>query len=281
MNKKTMPDLTLEVMGLKKQYEDGTWALREISFSVQPGEMVGLLGSSGSGKSTLLRCLNGLIKPSEGQIRIGTRLINTLSEKHLATWRGRVGFIPQQFSIVDRRSVLQNVLVGKISQRPYWAGVFGYYPRSDREEALATLDYLGILDKAARRADSLSGGQQQRVAIARALMQDPLLLLADEPVASLDPNLANEVLAIFSRVAHDTGTPTIISLHSVELARSYCSRIIGIQEGKVMFNGNSNELNEQTISQIYGSDDSDSSTESTGEEDLMVTEGASAYVVQN
>lgn len=247
----TSPIPTVTVSGLTKRY-DQTTALNGASLEVNRGELVVLLGRSGSGKSTLLRHLNGLETPSEGSVRVLGEEVSTLRGKRLRTLRSRIGFIFQQFELVPSLTVLENVLTGSL------AGITGPrlgligYGRARREAALEHLDRVGLLATAYQRADTLSGGQQQRVAIARALMQEPEILLADEPVASLDPESSEQVMTLIREIAQDRGLTVVCSLHQVDLALSWADRIVGLRAGEVVQNTRTVNLSRAEVMEIYG-----------------------------
>ncbi|SIS00630.1 phosphonate ABC transporter ATP-binding protein [Williamsia sterculiae] len=227
-------------------------ALREVSVTVQPGEVVALLGRSGSGKSTLLRHLNGLERPTSGAITVLGENVTTLRPKALRALRRRVGIIFQQFELVGSLTVLENVLTGTLSTlRGPRLGLWSY-PRSSRLTALGHLERVGLLEKAYNRADQLSGGQQQRVAIARALMQNPEILLADEPVASLDPDSSDQVMRLIREIAADEGLTVICSLHQVDLALTWSDRVIGLRHGEVVLNTSTVDLDKSQVMEIYG-----------------------------
>lgn len=258
-------DLMIDVQGLRKAYGDGDLILKDVNVSFAPGEFITILGLSGAGKSTFLRCLNRLIEPTGGRILVpravleddptggSTDLIDvvTAAPRELRLWRRRVGMIFQQFNLVKRMSVLDNVLSGTLGEANLFTSVFRSFPKADRERALRNLDRVGLLDQAYQRADTLSGGQQQRVAIARALMQRPKVILADEPVASLDPKLSVQVLDTLKRVAVEDGITVLVSLHVLDLAKAYGDRIIGFQGGRIVFDGKPEALSEEAIERVY------------------------------
>lgn len=243
----------VEITGLGKTYPGAKEpALAGVSLSVARGEIVVLLGLSGSGKSTLLRHINGLETPSEGTVVSIGEDISSLTGRDLRTLRGRIGFIFQQFELVGPLTVLENVLTGSLSQlRGPRIGTWSY-PKESRLAALAHLDRVGLLERAYQRADTLSGGQQQRVAIARALMQDPEILLADEPVASLDPESSEQVMALIREIATERSLTVICSLHQVELALGWGDRVIGLRAGSVVLDTPTNDLSKDKVMEIYG-----------------------------
>ena len=227
-------------------------ALSGVSLSVARGEIVVLLGLSGSGKSTLLRHINGLETPTTGSVVSLGEEVSSLRGRPLRELRGRIGFIFQQFELVGPLTVLENVLTGSLSQlRGPRVGTWSY-PRESRLAALAHLDRVGLLERAYQRADTLSGGQQQRVAIARALMQDPEILLADEPVASLDPESSSQVMALIREIAAERGLTVVCSLHQVELALGWGDRVVGLRAGEVVLDTSTDNLSKDQVMEIYG-----------------------------
>lgn len=247
----TSPIPTVSVTGLTKRY-DQTTALSGASLEVSRGELVVLLGRSGSGKSTLLRHLNGLEAPSEGSVRVLGEEVSSLRGRNLRNLRSRIGFIFQQFELVPSLTVLENVLTGSLATiAGPRLGLIGY-GRARREAALGHLDRVGLLATAYQRADTLSGGQQQRVAIARALMQEPEILLADEPVASLDPESSEQVMTLIRDIAVDRGLTVVCSLHQVDLALSWADRIVGLRAGEVVQDTHTVNLTREEVMEIYG-----------------------------
>lgn len=241
----------LRVEHLTKVYPNGTVALRDVSFEVPDGEFLVVIGLSGSGKSTLLRCINRLIEPTSGKIYWDGVDITSASPSEMRRIRRQIGMIFQQFNLVKRSSVLTNVLSGRLGYANPWLSLLGVWPSEDRQKALQALERVGIADKAYQRADTLSGGQQQRVGIARALMQDPRLLLADEPVASLDPVLAHSILQYLEQLNRE-GVTVICSLHFLDLVHRYATRVIGLKDGVKVFDGLPNEIDRARFKEIYG-----------------------------
>lgn len=245
----------LKIENLTKIYDDGTVALKDISFTVEEGEFLVVIGLSGSGKSTLLRCINRLIDPTEGKIIWNDIDITEASEGDLRRIRRSIGMIFQQFNLVDRSSVMTNVLTGRCGYvNPMWS-LINYFPPKDRERALNALERVGIPDKAGNRADALSGGQKQRVGIARALMQEPKMLLADEPVASLDPVLAHSILGYLEKLNQEDAITVLCSLHYLDLVQRYATRVIGLREGRIIYEGSRDDIRQLTdeqFKQIYG-----------------------------
>jgi phosphonate transport system ATP-binding protein len=244
----------LEIRNLAKVYPNGVQALKGISLSIEPGEFVVLLGLSGSGKSTLLRCINRLIEPTAGDIVLNDRNVTQANQAELRGIRREIGMIFQQFNLVKRAQVLTNVMCGNLGYQPTWYSLFNRFQSDARERALANLARVGILDKAYVRADSLSGGQQQRVGIARALMQRPRLMLADEPVASLDPATSHSVMQYLEQINRGEGLTVICALHFLSLARRYATRIIALKDGELIFDGSPKAIDEARFKEIYGED---------------------------
>jgi phosphonate transport system ATP-binding protein len=241
----------IEVRDLRKRFPNGHVALDRVSFRVEPGEFVAVIGRSGAGKSTLLRCLNGMIPVTAGEIRIaGVDLVRAPSGERRRL-RSRTGVVFQEFNLIERLPVLTNVLVGRLGQVGPLASCCRYFGRADRELALYNLDRVQLADRARQRADSLSGGEKQRVAIARALTQEPLVLLADEPVASLDPELAHGVMTDLRRVTEDERVPTLVNIHDVHLARAFADRVVGIAGGQVVFDGPPGALDGTVLARVY------------------------------
>jgi len=242
----------LEVKNVNKVYDNGVHALRNVSFSVKEGEFLAIIGLSGSGKSTLLRCLNRLVDPSSGDIVLEGVNLTKLSRRELRQMRKKMGMIFQHFNLIKRKSVLANVLSGKLGDMSTFGSIAGFYTDEDREKARAHLEVVGLSDKARSRADELSGGQQQRVAIARALMQNPSILLADEPVASLDPATSHSVMQFLEKANRDLGKTIICNLHFLSLVRQYATRVIALKKGEILFDGSAHEINEDWFREIYG-----------------------------
>ncbi|MPZ77032.1 MAG: phosphonate ABC transporter ATP-binding protein [Deltaproteobacteria bacterium] len=254
--------IILEIEDLHKFYNANTPVLRGINLAVRRGEFVGIIGLSGSGKSTLLRCINRLVEPTSGRIRIPMSLVNGKADGMLADvvrfkrselrlLRRKTGMIFQQFNIVKRLSVIENVLSGGLGYQSLLRSTLRRFTQEERRKALTNLKRVGLLGQAYRRADELSGGEQQRVAIARTLMQEPALILADEPVSSLDPKLSRVVLDILKRVCREDGITALVSLHTLELTREYADRIVGLKNGQIVFDGSAGELTDSVVEEIY------------------------------
>jgi phosphonate transport system ATP-binding protein len=247
-----MPGAAVRIEHLTKTYADGTRALKDVSFSVRPGEFLIIIGLSGSGKSTLMRCINRLIEPTSGKVYIDDVDVTALSHEELRRLRRRIGMVFQQFNLVKRSSVLTNVLAGRLGYVPPVWSLTNYWPHELREQAMQCLTTVGIPEKALTRADQLSGGQQQRVGIARALMQDPRLILADEPVASLDPATSHSVLQYIEALNKQDGTTVLCSLHFLSLARRYGTRLIALKSGEIVFEGVPSDIDERRFKEIFG-----------------------------
>jgi len=242
----------LKVTDLHKMYPNGTHALKGVSFEVEAGEFLVVIGLSGSGKSTLLRCINRLIEPTSGTIQFLGRDTTELSTNGLREVKKQIGMVFQQFNLIKRKSVLANVIAGRLGSIGTWDSIIGKYPQSVYDDAMECLSLMGIEEKAGVRADSLSGGQQQRVAIARSLMQKPKLLLADEPVASLDPATSNSIMQYFERINKEFGTTVICNLHFLSLVRRYATRVIALKAGEIVYEGSPDEIDENWFKTIYG-----------------------------
>lgn len=243
----------ISVSNLIKDYLGGTRALKGINFNIERGELVALLGPSGAGKSTILRCINGLVKASEGEIVVNGVSVNH-NRQNLQELRKNIGMIFQQFNLVNRLTVLENVLCGRLAYSNVFASSLKLFTEEDIAFAMDCLKRVGLTDKAGRRADQLSGGQQQRVGIARALVQRPLVILADEPVASLDPRSAEHVLEILLKVCHEDGITVLVSLHNLELARRFGERVLGIKDGMLVVDKKADQLTLADIEFIYDHD---------------------------
>ena len=241
----------LRVEHLVKDYPGGTRGVDDVSLEVRDGEFVVLIGLSGSGKSTLLRCINRLVEPTSGRILLDDLDISAARASDLRKVRRNIGMIFQQFNLVKRSSVLTNVLTGRLGYVSQWQGLLAHFGEEDYRRALVNLERVGLRDRAHQRADRLSGGQQQRVAIARALMQEPKIMLADEPVASLDPATSHSVLKYLQQINRE-GMTVICSLHFLSLARTYGTRVIALKAGRLMFDGKPSEIDAERFRSIYG-----------------------------
>ena len=245
----------LRLEGLTKRYKTGDRALTDVSFTVPAGQVVGLIGPSGAGKSTLIRCVNRLVEPSAGKVFLGEKELTGAGRSELRRLRRRIGMIFQEYALVERLTVMENVLSGRLGYVPFWRSFLRRYPQADVDKAFALLDRVGLTDHVDKRADALSGGQRQRVGIARALEQDPELLLVDEPTASLDPKTSRQIMRLITEICRERGLPAIINIHDVLLAKMFVDRIIGLRAGEVVFDGPPETLDDDALTRIYGSED--------------------------
>ena len=237
---------------VNKIYPNGLHALKNISLEINQGEFVAIIGLSGAGKSTLLRTINRMHDISEGLLTVNGEEVNALKGKELRRFRRKVGMVFQSFNLVTRTTVVNNVLTSRVPDMPLWKSIIGLYSKEDKVIALEALDKVGILDKAYVRADQLSGGQQQRVALARTLAQKPEIILADEPVAALDPITATQVMDDFKKINKELNMSVLINIHHVDLALKYADRVIGIKAGEIVYDGPSKNVDSAVLKQIYG-----------------------------
>jgi len=237
-----------------KTYPNGTKALSDINLEIEQGEFVAIIGLSGAGKSTLIRTVNKMIDITGGKLTVNGIDVSSLKGKELRQFRRKIGMVFQSFNLVNKTSVINNVLSAKVADMSVFRTLFGLYSKEDKLQALESLDKVGILDKAFTRADQLSGGQMQRVALARTLTQDPEIILADEPVASLDPIMADVVMEDFCRINREMNITVIINIHHVDLALQYANRVVGINSGKIVYDGPTKDVNKDILRQIYGRD---------------------------
>ncbi len=244
----------LIIENLTKIYDNGFLALDNISLEIPDGQFVAIIGLSGSGKSTLLRCINRLVQPTKGRIIWNGVEVTAATDDELRQIRRRIGMIFQQFNLVKRSSVLTNVLAGRLGYVSPMFSLLNYFPAQEKQRALAALERVGIAEKAYSRASALSGGQQQRVGIARALMQNPEMMLADEPVASLDPATSHSVMKYLELLNREDGITIMCSLHFLSLARAYSQRVIALKDGKIEFDGLPQDIDNDRFKQIYGED---------------------------
>jgi phosphonate transport system ATP-binding protein len=242
----------LQIEKLSKTF-GAVHAVSAVSLEIPEGQMVGVIGRSGAGKSTLLRLINRLLEPSAGSIRCHGTKVTGLKGRELLAWRASCAMIFQQFNLVNRLDVLTNVLIGRINRHGTVSSLAKHFSAAERALAIAALDRLDLADQALQRADTLSGGQQQRVAIARAMLQEPKVILADEPIASLDPRNATRVMEALSAINREEGLTVLCNLHTLDTARSYCDRIIGMAAGEVVFDGAPQSLTRAAVQRIYGS----------------------------
>ena len=239
---------------VSKVYPNGTVGLDDVNLTIQDGEFVAIIGRSGAGKSTLLRSVNRMHHITSGTLMVNGINVSTLSGKSLRRFRRGIGMVFQSFNLVTRTTVIKNVLSACVPDMPFWRVLLGIFRREDKMKALESLDKVGILDKAYIRADQLSGGQQQRVALARTLTQDTQIILADEPVAALDPVTARQVMQDFVRINKEMGISILLNIHHVELAIEYADRIIGIRAGRIVYDGPSKQVDQAVLNAIYGDD---------------------------
>ena len=245
----------LRIESLSKTYRTGDKALHDVSLTVPEGQIMGLIGPSGAGKSTLIRCINRLVEPTEGRVLLGDIDLARVGKAELRRQRRRIGMIFQEYSLVERLTVMENVLSGRLGYVPFWRSFLRRYPGADIQRAYGLLDRVGLMDQADKRADALSGGQRQRVGIARALAQDPELLLVDEPTASLDPRTSRQIMRLLVEICAERGLPAIVNIHDVPLAQQFMQRIVGLRAGRVVFDGPPAELTEDALTTIYGAED--------------------------
>jgi phosphonate transport system ATP-binding protein len=241
----------LEISQLKKRYGKETLALNGINLKVEKGEFIAVIGPSGAGKSTLLRCINRLIEPTEGSIEFLGQRVDKTNKKELRIIRSKMGMIFQHYNLVDRLSVLENVLHGRLGYMGSLSGVFNRYSEEEKQKAIELLCKVGLEKEIFKRADELSGGQKQRVGVCRALAQKPELILADEPIASLDPRSSTIVMDAIYKNCTDQGIACLVNLHQVDVAKKYATRIIGVKSGKIVYDGQANELTENMIHYLY------------------------------
>ena len=241
----------IEFQNVSKRYPNGFEALKDINLKIEQGEFAAVIGLSGAGKSTLIRTINRMHDITEGTLTVDGINVMELQGKSLRAFRRKIGMIFQSFNLITRTTVIKNVLTAFVPELPWWRAFLGIFRKEEKIAALEALDQMGILDKAFVRADQLSGGQQQRVALARTLAQNPQIILADEPVASLDPVTARQVMDDFQRINRDMNSTVINNIHHVELALQYASRVIGIREGKIVYDGPSSQVTQQILDGIY------------------------------
>lgn len=245
----------LKITGLSKIYPTGTVALKQVSFTVAEPKVVTIIGPSGAGKSTLIRCVNRLVEPTSGSIVLDDVDILTLSRRDLRRVRRRMGMIFQEYNLVERLTVMENLLSGRLGYVGFWRTYRRTFPPADVAAAFALLERVGLAGYQSTRADALSGGERQRVGISRALMQQPDLLLVDEPTASLDPKTSRLIMRILVELAHERGTPALVNIHDVGLAQSFADRIIGLRGGEIVFDGPPDRVTAKVLTDIYGEED--------------------------
>jgi len=260
----------LRIANLSKRYKTGDDALTNVSLEVPNGQVLGLIGPSGAGKSTLIRCVNRLVEPTSGTIDLNGLELQRLGSRRLRKARRRIGMIFQEYALVERLSVMENVLSGRLGYVGFWSSWLRRYPQKDITEAFRLLERVGLDHMVNKRADELSGGQRQRVGIARALIQDPELLLVDEPTASLDPKTSRQIMRLICELCTERKLSAIINIHDVALAKLFVQRIVGLQMGQVVFDGTPDQLDSDVLTQIYGEEDWEATSERGPESDEVV-----------
>lgn len=246
---------TLSINHLTKRYATGDLALDQVSLVIPEGQVMALIGPSGAGKSTLIRCVNRLVEPTSGDVFLGEQNITKLGARKLRRARRHIGMIFQEYALVERLTVMENVLSGRLGYVGFWASWFRRFPRQDISDAFTLLDRVGLAEMVDKRADELSGGQRQRVGIARALIQNPDLLLVDEPTASLDPKTSRQIMRLITELCRERNLTAVVNIHDVPLAKLFAERVVGLQAGEIVFDGSPDELNPDVLTQIYGEED--------------------------
>lgn len=247
----------LELKRLSKRYPTGDHALRGVDLSVPEGQVLALIGPSGAGKSTLIRCINRLVEPTSGEVFLDGENLTRLKPRALRRARRRMGMIFQEYALVERLSVMENVLSGRLGYVGFWRSALRRYPQRDIERAFELLERVGLDGFEDKRADALSGGQRQRVGVARALMQEPALLLVDEPTASLDPKTSRQIMRLITELAREQNVATIINIHDVALAKQFVPRVVGLRTGEIVYDGGPDGLDDTRLTDIYGAEDWD------------------------
>lgn len=248
----------LRISGLTKRYKTGDLALRDIDLTVPDGQVLALIGPSGAGKSTLIRCVNRLVEPTAGCLFLNQTELTGLSRKELRVARRNIGMIFQEYALIERLSVMENVLSGRLGYVGFWRSWSRRFPATDIRNALRLLERVGLEHMLNKRADELSGGQRQRVGICRALIQEPLLLLVDEPTASLDPKTSRQIMRLICELCRERNLTAVVNIHDVQLARMFAERIVGLRQGQVVYDGPPGGLTAGVLTRIYGAEDWDS-----------------------
>ncbi len=264
----------LRIQGLSKQYKTGDKALKGVDLEVPNGQVMALIGPSGAGKSTLIRCVNRLVEPTEGKVYLGDSELTRLSRGPLRRARRKMGMIFQEYALVERLTVMENVLSGRLGYVGFWRSWFRRFPQADVIEAYRLLDRVGLMHMADKRADELSGGQRQRVGICRALIQDPELLLVDEPTASLDPKTSRQIMRLINELCAERKLAAIINIHDVLLAQMFSQRIVGLELGTIVYDGPPNQLTPEVLTRIYGEENWEATIGKVDEDDDSVDEEA-------
>lgn len=266
----------LEIRDLEKRYPTGDLALNGVSLTVPAGQVLALIGPSGAGKSTLIRCINRLVEPTRGAIFLSGEELTRLKPAGLRRARRKMGMIFQEYALVERLTVMENVLSGRLGYTGFWRSYLRRFPQSDIDRAFQLLDRVGLEAYVDKRADALSGGQRQRVGIARALMQDPDLLLVDEPTASLDPKTSRQIMRLITELAGEHGVAAIINIHDVSLAQQFARRVVGLRLGEIVFDGDPVALDEKVLTTIYGEEDWSEALEARARAEAAAVEAAAA-----
>lgn len=257
----------LSIRNLSKRYNTGDVALKQVSLDIPDGQVLALIGPSGAGKSTLIRCVNRLVEPTSGTVQLNNVELTSLSQRGLRTARRKMGMIFQEYALVERLTVMENVLSGRLGYVGFWQSWFRKFPAADVKEAFRLLDRVGLMHMADKRADELSGGQRQRVGIARALIQNPELLLVDEPTASLDPKTSRQIMRLICELCKERGLAAIINIHDVLLAQMFAERIVGLRFGEIVYDGPPNALTPEVLTDIYGEEDWEATIDKAGDDD--------------
>ena len=271
----------LSIKDLKKKYRTGDEALKGVTLEVPNGQVMALIGPSGAGKSTLIRCVNRLVEPTSGMVLLGDLELTQLSRWKLRLARRRMGMIFQEYALVERLTVMENVLSGRLGYVGFWSSWFRRFPKGDVQEAYRLLDRVGLMHMADKRADELSGGQRQRVGICRALIQNPDLLLVDEPTASLDPKTSRQIMRLINELCDERGLAAIINIHDVLLAQMFSKRIVGLEEGEIVYDGPPENLTPEVLTRIYGEENWEATIgkidedEQTHDQDVTISRTAS------
>ncbi len=251
----------LRILGLTKRYRTGDLALQNIELTVPDGQVMALIGPSGAGKSTLIRCVNRLVEPTAGNVFLNRTELTGLSRKELRFARRNIGMIFQEYALIERLSVMENVLSGRLGFVGFWRSWLRRFPETDIQSAFHLLERVGLEHMVNKRADELSGGQRQRVGICRALIQDPLLLLVDEPTASLDPKTSRQIMRLICELCQERNLTVVVNIHDVQLARMFAERIVGLRQGEVVYDGSPGGLTSDVLTRIYGAEDWDSTAD--------------------
>ena len=257
----------LKLSSLTKRYNTGDLALNQVDLEIPDAQVMALIGPSGAGKSTLIRCVNRLVEPTSGSATLNDINLTKLSSRALRKSRRKMGMIFQEYALVERLTVMENVLSGRLGYVGFWRSYLRKFPKNDIKEAFRLLDRVGLLEMADKRADELSGGQRQRVGICRALIQDPDLLLVDEPTASLDPKTSRQIMRLINELCSERGLTAIINIHDVLLAQMFSQRIVGLANGEVVYDGEPEGLTPEVLTQIYGEEDWSATIEKVDDED--------------